>query len=224
MRAHRGRMPVLGIDISHHQGEIDWDAVARSNVRFAFCKATEGVTAIDPRFAEHWAALAATPLLRGAYHFARPGGGVLGAQMQAEHFAAVVGDCTGARVLPPVLDVETDGGLTPTAVVDWVRAFVSHAEQLFRRELIIYTGALWRATLGNPVVPELGTRMLWTARYGTQEPVVPATWSRWDFWQFTDGVRGEVQVIPGVKGPVDCERFRGELAELQELASPAPIA
>lgn len=214
-------MAVLGIDVSHHNGSIDWDAVAGSNVRFAYAKATEGVTAVDPRFAEHWAALGAEPLLRGAYHFARPGGGGTGAEMQAQHFAATVGDVTGPRDLPPALDIETDGGLHPAAVVDWVRWFVAHAEQLLRRELVIYTGRLWREVLGDPLVPELGTRMLWTARYGTQEPRVPRTWARWDFWQFTDGESGEVQVIPGVRGPVDCDRFRGDLAELQAMTGGA---
>lgn len=217
-------MSVLGIDCSHHQGEIDWEAVARSNVRFAYCKATEGATAVDPRFAEHWAALAATPLLRGAYHFARPGGARIGAEAQAEHFAAAVGHDRGPRDLPPALDLETDGGLAPEKVVDWTRWFVSRAEALFERELLIYTGALWRHTMGDPIVPELGTRMLWTARYGDTPPVVPKTWSRWDFWQFTDGVRGEVQMIPGVKGPVDCDRFRGNMDELVMLAAPSPEA
>lgn len=212
-------MPVLGIDVSHHQGDIDWDAVARSNVRFAYCKATEGVVSVDPRFAENWAALAAVPLMRGAYHFARPGGSRIGAEAQAQHFAAIVG-ARGARDLPPALDLETDNGLAPEAVIDWTRAFVSRAEALFERELVIYTGALWRHTLGDPIIPELGTRMLWTARYGDTSPVAPKTWARWDFWQFTDGVRGEVQMIPGVKGPVDCDRFRGDLAELQALAAP----
>jgi hypothetical protein len=60
--------------------------------------------------------------------------------------------------------------------------------------------------------------MLWTARYGTLPPLVPRTWSRWDFWQFTDGDSGNVQRIPGVRGPCDCDRFRGELGELQALA------
>lgn len=213
-------MPVLGIDVSRYQGEVDWPAVARSSVRFAYCKATEGVVSIDPRFAENWAALGETPLLRGAYHFARPGGGGPGAREQVEHFAAVLGDPNAPRALPPALDIESDGGLPPDRVIDWVRAFVSHAEQRLGRELVIYTGGLWRHQMGDPIVPELGTRMLWTARYGDQPPIVPKTWARWDFWQFTDGVSGEVQVIPGVKGPVDANRFRGDLAELQALASP----
>jgi GH25 family lysozyme M1 (1,4-beta-N-acetylmuramidase) len=112
--------------------------------------------------------------------------------------------------------------MPPERVIAWARAFVSRAEALLGRELVIYTGGLWRRVLGDPLVPELGTRMLWTARYGDQQPVVPRTWSCWDFWQFTDGVSGDVQLIPGVRGPVDCDRFRGELAELQALAG-API-
>jgi len=215
-------MPVLGVDVSHHNGQIDWPAVARSNVRFAYVKASEGAFSVDPRFAENWAELGATTLLRGAYHFARPGGADRGARAQAEHFSDVLGAAPWPRMLPPALDLETDGGLAPEKVIDWVRAFVSHAEQLLRRELVIYTGRLWREVLGDPIVPELGTRMLWTARYGTQEPKVPRTWSRWDIWQFTDGVSGEVQVIPGVRGAVDCNRYRGTLEELQALATPAP--
>ena len=213
-------MPTLGIDVSHYQGLIDWGAVERSSVRFVFIKATEGGVVIDPRFSENWNGLGATSLLRGAYHFAQPKGDP---EAQAEHFAAVVG-ARAMRMLPPVLDLETDGGLAPAAVIDWVRAFVSKAEMLFRRELIIYTGRLWRETLGDPVIPELGTRMLWTARYGDHQPMVPRTWARWDFWQFTDGVSGEVQIIPGIKGGhCDCDRFRGDLAELQGLALPQPI-
>lgn len=209
-------MPVLGIDVSHYQGAVDWSDVARSSVRFAFIKATEGGNGVDPLFAANWTALRATKLLRGVYHFARPGSG--NAIWQAQHFAEVVGDLTGPGILPPALDIESDGGGTPASVIDWVRTFVSTAEQLLKRELIIYTGKLWREDLGDPIVPELGTRMLWTARYGTQEPVVPKTWARWDFWQFTDGKNGDVQIIPGVSGAVDCERFRGDLPELQALA------
>ncbi len=49
-------MSVLGIDVSHFQGEIDWDAVARSEMRFAFVKASEGNTMVDSRFQRNWTA------------------------------------------------------------------------------------------------------------------------------------------------------------------------
>ena len=60
---------VHGIDVSHHQGKIDWPAVAVDGVGFAFIKATEGGDFVDPRFAENWKASAKAGIPRGAYHF-----------------------------------------------------------------------------------------------------------------------------------------------------------
>ena len=210
-------MPVLGIDVSHHNGAVDWTAVAGSDVKFAFAKATDGATFVDEQFETNWKGMGGAGLLRGAYHFARPASDPA---TQAAHFAAVVGP-RSPNNLPPVLDLESDGGLTPDQVVQWTLTFVAKAEALFGRPVIMYTGGLWRNTLRNPLVPQLSSRLLWTARYGSNEPVVPQTWQRWDFWQFTDGESGAAQSIPGVKGPCDCDRFRGELSELQSLAGSA---
>ena len=42
-----------GIDVSHHQGLIDWEAVSATKVQFVFLKATEGSTHVDRRFARN---------------------------------------------------------------------------------------------------------------------------------------------------------------------------
>lgn len=48
--------PVLhGIDVSHHQGNVNWLAVAEAGVSFAFAKATEGDTFADPQFSANLA-------------------------------------------------------------------------------------------------------------------------------------------------------------------------
>lgn len=69
--------PIQGIDVSHHQGDIDWKTVAaQPNVRFAIMKATEGGDHKDFRFAENWQRAGDAGLVRGAYHFftfCRPG-------------------------------------------------------------------------------------------------------------------------------------------------------
>ena len=67
-------MSLLGIDVSHYNGEVDWFSVSDSDVKFAFAKATEGTSMVDDRFANNWKGMGDAGLLRGAYHFARPGG------------------------------------------------------------------------------------------------------------------------------------------------------
>ena len=41
-RPSRERFPIQGIDVSAHQGEIDWAKIDRTSVNFVFMKATEG--------------------------------------------------------------------------------------------------------------------------------------------------------------------------------------
>ena len=60
---------VEGIDVSHHQGEIDWTKVKNDGIVFAFMKATQGLRFVDPRFKLNWAATEKAGIIRGAYHF-----------------------------------------------------------------------------------------------------------------------------------------------------------
>ena len=62
--------PIQGIDISHHQGDIDWARLKdQPNIRFAIMKATEGGDHRDRKFAENWQAAKQAGIVRGAYHF-----------------------------------------------------------------------------------------------------------------------------------------------------------
>ena len=65
-----GALP--GIDVSRHQGTIDWAQVAASGQRFVLAKATEGLLTVDPTYATNRAGAMAAGLEFGAYHFARP--------------------------------------------------------------------------------------------------------------------------------------------------------
>ena len=65
----RADFPIWGVDVSHYQGDIDWETLAAQGVRFAYIKATEGSGHTDERFVENAqnAALAGVPA--GGYHF-----------------------------------------------------------------------------------------------------------------------------------------------------------
>ena len=65
---------IHGIDISHHQGEIDWDKlrtamIQRSPLRFVIIKSTEGASILDDNFKENFYQARETGFTRGAYHF-----------------------------------------------------------------------------------------------------------------------------------------------------------
>ena len=99
----RGKYPVRGIDVSHHQGPIDWQRVAADDVAFAVIKATEGGDHVDDAFATNLREARAAGLAVGAYHFftfCRPGGDqALAATVENAAAEAVV--ITGDDVVRP---------------------------------------------------------------------------------------------------------------------------
>ena len=61
--------PVRGIDVSHHQGKIEWNKVKQENIHFVYIKATEGGDFKDLEFKRNWNEASKVGLLKGAYHF-----------------------------------------------------------------------------------------------------------------------------------------------------------
>src|SRR5690348_13539944 len=105
--------PVRGIDVSHHQGPIDWPRVARSGISFAFLKATEGGTHVDENFRENFEEARAAGVAVGAYHFFTFCKS--GAEQAANFIAAVPHE---AKTLPPVVDIEFGGNCATRPSVD----------------------------------------------------------------------------------------------------------
>ena len=96
--------PLRGIDVSHHQGVVDWGKVAKSDVAFAILKATEGGDYVDETFARNLAGAEAAGLVVGAYRFftfCRAGA------EQAANFLKVVP--RNRPMLPPAVDIEFVG-------------------------------------------------------------------------------------------------------------------
>ena len=128
-----------GVDVSSHQGEVDWEQVAGDGIAFAYVKATEGGDFVDARFGENWDGASAAGLDRGAYHFftlCRPGA------EQAEHFLATVPVEDGS--LPPALDLELAGncGRRPDRdrVAREVEAFLELVETATGESVVLYVG------------------------------------------------------------------------------------
>ncbi len=95
---------VKGVDVSRYQGEIAWDSLADQDIRFAFIKATEGSSHVDPCFSLNYSGAEDAGLWVGGYHFfsfESPG------KSQAENFIQTVHQ--SKQSLPPVLDIELYG-------------------------------------------------------------------------------------------------------------------
>ena len=128
-----------GIDVSHHQGEIDWRTVAANDISFAYIKATEGGDFTDDRFRANWRGAAAAGLPRGAYHFftlCTPG------EAQARHFLRTVPN--DPKALPPAVDLEIAGNCAARPAVAVVRRelreFLHLIESTSNRRALLYVG------------------------------------------------------------------------------------
>ena len=100
----REKYPVRGVDVSRYQGQIDWSVLSSEDISFAFIKATEGSSHVDPCFSYNWEEASKTDLRVGAYHFFSF---ETSGDDQADNFIKTVEAKEG--MLPPVIDVEFYG-------------------------------------------------------------------------------------------------------------------
>jgi len=181
-----------GIDVSHHQGRIEWDDVESSGIYFAFIKATEGTSWIDPRGASNWAGAREAGLQAGAYHYyllCEPGAA------QADHFIDTVPVSAGA--LPPVIDLEhaQNCGLdqNPREVRAEISVMISKLRHHYGAQPILYTtNSFYRDWLQNA----FSANPIWI-RDIQAYPELPDG-RDWTIWQYSH--RGRV---PGIDGEVD---------------------
>jgi GH25 family lysozyme M1 (1,4-beta-N-acetylmuramidase) len=192
-----------GIDVSHWQGAIDWVKVAASGRTFAFAKATEGVSFVDDQYARNKAGAIANGMLFGAYHFARPG--TNDPIAEADWFVSHIGLQHG--MLVPALDLEVTGGLGPTALTNWTKAWLQEVTTKAGVKPMIYASpSFWRNNLNDTSwFADNGYSILWVAHWNVSSPSVPGNnWGghSWTFWQYSsDGT------VPGISGRVDLDRF-----------------
>lgn len=203
---------VRGIDISHYQGRVNWEKLRNASVgdapiSFVFIKATEGSDLLDSDFNRNFANAKRNDLIRGAYHFYVPG---VSPRKQADYYLSIAQLEPGD--LPPVLDVEKIGNLTPAQLRRDVKIWLDTVEKEYQVKPIIYTGYKFKIDYLN--TPEFDAYPYWIAHYYVDKLEYKGKWS---FWQYTDCGR-----ISGIKGFVDSNIFNGTVEELIQLTLPEP--
>ncbi len=204
----------MGVDVSHHQGNINWEkVVASSNVYFAMIKASDGQT-IDNKFQINWKNAQGAGLACGAYHFWLP---QVTGKKQAETLIRQIGFLQKGD-LPPVLDIEDAShakftGLTTSNLENNIQEFLDTVQTKFGIAPIIYTNpGFWKEKMKNST--KFSNYLLWIANYSPKdEPTLPGGWPTWEFWQLTDSGR-----VDGISGVVDLNIFNGDLEALWLMA------
>ncbi len=185
-----------GIDVSKWQGQVDWTSVQQAGMAFAFARATYGTSEVDSSFNSNWEGMKQAGIIRGAYHFFLAGEDPT---QQAEFFIRTVGSLS-PNDLPPVIDVESDSGVSSHLAAD-VQTWLNTVAQGLGRTPIIYTApSYWNANMTSG----FGHYPLWVAEYGVSTPKAVNGWTDWTFWQYS--ATGKVA---GVGGEVDLDYFNG---------------
>ncbi|MCQ2112788.1 MAG: glycoside hydrolase family 25 protein [Bacteroidaceae bacterium] len=198
---------VRGIDISHYQGEIDWDKVACTTIggvpiRFVIVKATEGTDMLDEFFNQNFFQARHKGILRGAYHFFNPSSDP---RRQAVYYCRMVQ--LEDDDLVPVLDVEKTGNLTPERLQKAVKVWMDYVENHYGVTPILYTSSSFRREYLNS--PDFDKYPYWIAHYYVKQPKYQG---RWYFWQHSDRAH-----VDGIKGHVDVNLFNGSYEDLLQL-------
>jgi len=155
----------FGIDVSKWNQRIDWQKAKDAGVQFAFCKATEGSSWVDPTFAYNWQELRRLQIPHGAYHFFRPTQDI---EKQIQHFLLTTAPAdeytdVGHYDELLVLDLEDTGGYNRTNLTAFVRFALRTYYELEGRYPIIYSRASWlNANLNLSDLPKLD---YWLAQY-----------------------------------------------------------
>jgi len=191
------RYPIRGIDISAHNGIVNFNRVAEDGMRFVFIKASEGENFRDENFASNFNSATEAGLKVGVYHFFR---------------FDVDGISQGVNLLRTldnrkpelgiVIDVEETGnpsGIHPDTIQERLSSMVDILT-LKGYRVMFYTNKkgyydyLKKNFQGYP---------LWICSFSS----TPIN-TNWTFWQYNH--RGRVK---GVNGNVDLNTFCGSQSE-----------
>jgi GH25 family lysozyme M1 (1,4-beta-N-acetylmuramidase) len=220
---------VIGIDVSKYQAlynsktgkytYMDWDEASKK-VHFAYIKATEANAYVDPTWLHNCDECLRLGIPFGSYHYVRANHDW---KKQASWFASHI-----RGSLPPVIDVETNSGLTKAALENWLIKFIARVEELCGKEVMIYTSAgFWDYNV--PRNDWAKTKLLWVANYtsGTK-PLLPKDWGAINnpkeqtIWQYSADGNNLGSYYGAWSDDIDLNRFNGDEGKFEKVFGVKP--
>ncbi|NTJ35950.1 hypothetical protein G6K86_30510 [Agrobacterium rhizogenes] len=214
---------VRGIDLSHASGDVDFQKLKSSGVKFAYLKATQGTKFKDARFGGYLKDATASGLPAGAYHFFDYCEG------PDQQFQAIIENVPKSIDLPIAVDLEwkfiAAGGFVKPTDCNSNEVIRENFRSLLQK-LTIYYGKMPVITTASafvkayPIIDDsFGIYPLWIMDYSKSRvaqgtPSLPIH-TPWTFWQYTD--HGTFDGIPGKT--FDVSVFFGSDQEFRDFAS-----
>jgi len=196
---------IKGIDISHHQGVIDWEKIDTSKFKFVIIKATEGDSSkhSDTLFKFNWDKSHNKNLVVGAYHiFTLRRGGM----KQFKNHISVVPKLNNS--MPPLIDVSSLSIVKDTAKsINELRILEKQLHQYYGKKPIIFCNEYY---YNKYIANNFKNNKVWIQRYGKKLPSLFET--KKGIWQFSDS--GQCN---GIKGYVDMDYFNGDISSFNEF-------
>lgn len=190
---------IKGVDVSSHNGEIDWAAAKEGGVSFAVIRSSFGQSRRDKRFEENLRGCAENEIPFGFYHYSYALTPAEAAK-EAEFFLKTVGGEKPA--LPLFFDFEEkeQRALPLETQLEIIETFCKKvAAAGFKAG---FYGSKSYFEILKKAAPEMFTKyFVWVAQWNFQN-----TFSgRFDLWQNSSAGK-----IPGITGPVDTDVFYGD--------------
>lgn len=188
----------LGIDVSEHNGVLDWAAIKRAGIKFAIIRDGYGVSHVDNQFKANMAGAIAQGLLIGVYHFSYALDAA-GAKKEAAFCLKLLEPYKDKIVLPVYFDFEYD-------TVDYAaKCGVTLGKSAFNAHTVAFCEAVKSAGYAPGVyynkdyynrmvdLNSVGGYSQWYAQYASAPSV-----TSYDLWQYSSSY-----VIPGCSGKFD---------------------
>jgi lysozyme len=179
---------IYGIDVSHHQGKIDWTKVEKwknKKIQFVYIKATEGATYRDKTYKKNFKEARLNGFLVGSYHYFRTTSSI---QDQFENFIKNVDK--DQQDLIPLIDVEEKKNWNDKVFHENFQQFLDMVENHFGSKPMIYTV---NSFYNHHLSGRYKSYHFLIGRYGRNPPNMRDR-SNWTVWQFSE--RGKVNGIP----------------------------
>ncbi len=186
--------PIRGIDISAHNGVIDFEKVKNAGYQFAIIKATEGTDFKDAMFIDNLRQARQAGLKVGAYHFFR---------FDTDGYLQALNLLHSLRHrkldFPIAIDIERFGnpdGHQASIIISRLQDMITCLEKE-GIDIILYSN---KDDYDKYLKEKFDNYPLWICTFTEPEPNL-----NWDIWQYSH--RGK---IDGIKGDVDLNTIKTE--------------